>query len=293
MSRIFIYIKRGMNLKANYHTHTKLCGHAIGMSEDYIVEAIKNNFVEIGISDHGPIPKSFMTEKEYEINMLNYQMDEDIYRLIYLPDLDKSIKKYSSLINIRKGLEIEYLSRKDEYYHSLLENLDYLSLGVHYFETPFGIYNTYESMSKWHLEYYVESIEKALKTNMFTVLNHPDLFLLTYTSEAGKYIFDEYCESATRRIIAAAIENNVYLEVNGGGPRRGKNKINGEEQFYYPRNEFWNIVSEYEEVKVIIGCDSHDPKELYDEVIKEIELFAKKHKLNISDSIAFKDKNGK
>jgi histidinol phosphatase-like PHP family hydrolase len=38
-----------MNLKANYHTHTKLCGHAIGMSEDYIVEAIKNNFVEIGI----------------------------------------------------------------------------------------------------------------------------------------------------------------------------------------------------------------------------------------------------
>lgn len=274
-------------MRANYHTHTKLCGHAIGMSEDYIIEAIKNNFEEIGISDHGPIPKNFMTDKEYENNMLKYQMNEETFHSIYLTDLENSIKKYSSLIKIKKGIEIEYLSDRDDYYKDLLKYLDYLSLGVHYFETPFGIYNTYESMSKLQLNYYTLAIEKALKSKLFTILNHPDLFLLSYISDTGKYIFDEFCESATRRIIAAAIENNVYLELNGRGPRRGKITINNEDQYYYPRNEFWKIVSEYNDVKVVIGCDTHNPKELYDDIIKEIENYAGKYKLNISEKIDF------
>lgn len=274
-------------MRANYHTHTKLCGHAIGMSEDYIIEAIKNNFEEIGISDHGPIPKNFMTDKEYENNMLKYQMNEETFHSIYLTDLENSIKKYSSLIKIKKGIEIEYLSDRDDYYKDLLKYLDYLSLGVHYFETPFGIYNTYESMSKLQLNYYTLAIEKALKSKLFTILNHPDLFLLSYISDTGKYIFDEFCERATRRIIAAAIENNVYLELNGGGPRRGKITINNEDQYYYPRNEFWKIVSEYNDVKVVIGCDTHNPKELYDDIIKEIENYAGKYKLNISEKVDF------
>ncbi len=42
-------------LVANYHTHLKLCGHASGMSEDYVKFAIANKIKELGISDHGPI----------------------------------------------------------------------------------------------------------------------------------------------------------------------------------------------------------------------------------------------
>ena len=53
-------------MKINYHTHHYFCTHAIGNVEDYILEAIKNDFVEIGISDHGPIYAEAFKRMTYE-----------------------------------------------------------------------------------------------------------------------------------------------------------------------------------------------------------------------------------
>ena len=274
-------------MKANYHTHTKLCGHAIGMSEDYILEAIKNGFVEIGFSDHGPIPRSFMSTRDYHNNMLDCQMNEQDFDKIYLVDIEKSIRKFSSQISIRKGLEIEFLEGKNEYYRSLLSKLDYLSLGVHYFETPFGIINSYDSNSKDYIEFYAETVEKALATGYFKILNHPDIYLMNYSDDSGKYIFDEKCQRVARRIIEASIKNGVYLEINGGGPRRGYISYNNVLRYTYPREEFWKIVEEYKGVKVIIGCDTHNPVELYDDIIKELENSSKRYNINISERLTF------
>ncbi|HAH75526.1 MAG TPA: histidinol phosphate phosphatase HisJ family protein, partial [Kandleria vitulina] len=38
----------------NYHTHTYRCKHAIGKEEDYIKNAIKAGYTELGFSDHAP-----------------------------------------------------------------------------------------------------------------------------------------------------------------------------------------------------------------------------------------------
>ena len=38
----------------NYHTHTYRCHHAIGKEEDYILNAIKAGYTELGFSDHAP-----------------------------------------------------------------------------------------------------------------------------------------------------------------------------------------------------------------------------------------------
>ena len=43
-------------MKTNYHTHNYRCNHATGTASDYVEEAIKNGFSEIGISDHLPHP---------------------------------------------------------------------------------------------------------------------------------------------------------------------------------------------------------------------------------------------
>ena len=53
-------------MKANYHTHLSLCGHAVGMSEDYVKVAIEAGYEELGMSDHGPIKPEFMTEEEFK-----------------------------------------------------------------------------------------------------------------------------------------------------------------------------------------------------------------------------------
>ena len=84
--------------KTNFHTHHYLCGHADGNASDYVLEAIKNGYTAIGISDHGPLPNPpfpRMTIQEFEN--------------IYLKDIDDSKQKYSDKIKIYKGVEIEYL----------------------------------------------------------------------------------------------------------------------------------------------------------------------------------------
>ena len=50
-------ILRGVKmLKANYHTHTKRCGHAFGEDEEYVLEALGQGMVELGFSDHIMLP---------------------------------------------------------------------------------------------------------------------------------------------------------------------------------------------------------------------------------------------
>lgn len=44
-----------MLLKANYHTHTKRCGHAGGTDREYVEKAIEDGIKVLGFSDHAPM----------------------------------------------------------------------------------------------------------------------------------------------------------------------------------------------------------------------------------------------
>jgi histidinol-phosphatase (PHP family) len=43
----------------DYHTHTRLCKHALGGVEDYVRRALRLGFDEIGCSDHAPLPGNY------------------------------------------------------------------------------------------------------------------------------------------------------------------------------------------------------------------------------------------
>ena len=94
-------------MKANYHTHLKLCGHAEGMSADYVQLALENGFEIIGISDHGPIKPEFMSEKDFIFNWLDRQMTYEDFLNIYLPDCLKIKEEYKDKIKVLIGVEIE------------------------------------------------------------------------------------------------------------------------------------------------------------------------------------------
>ena len=96
-------------MKANYHTHLKLCGHAIVMREDYVEVAIESGYKVLGISDHGPIKPEFKSPEDFKYNWLDRQMTYEDFKNIYLPDVLKVKEKYQNQIKILTGLEIEYL----------------------------------------------------------------------------------------------------------------------------------------------------------------------------------------
>lgn len=270
-----------MKLTANYHTHTALCGHALGMSADYLKEAIAYGYEEIGIADHGPVPRSFMSLEDYKNNWLERQMDEDAFLAKYLPDLNRTIRQYGSQIQIRTGLEIEFLPGHDAYYRSLLEKVEYLLLGVHYFVTPNGLKNSYMPMSKEDILCYADAVEAALATGFFKVLVHPDLFLIEYKDRFGNPLFDDVALQVSRRIVEASIRHGIPLEINIGGIRKGRLPGSSEPDYWYPRMAFWRVAEQYPDAKAILGCDAHKPSELSDVYLEEGMAFAKRFRLTV------------
>ena len=272
-------------MKANYHTHLSLCGHADGMSEDYVKVAIEAGYTDLGMSDHGPIKPEFMSEEEFKFNWLERQMTYDEFVNVYLPDCQKTKEKYKNSINFYIGVEIEYLEVYHEYFVNMRKKLDYMNLGIHYYYHNAMMVNSFENVTYENIQSYGLNAVKAMETGLFNILVHPDVFMYCYKSKDGSNTFDSECEKVAHTIIESAIKNNVYLEINVGGMFKvtANNAIPG--KFAYPRDEFWQIVSKYKEAKVIIGVDAHSPKHL---VAKEIEMayqFAKKHNITVLEKV--------
>lgn len=257
-------------LKTNYHTHCYLCGHAEGLPSDYIKKAIELGFSEIGISDHAPLLPAW-----------TIRMNKDKMENIYFKDIDEAINKYKDKIKIYKALEIEYYQEYDEYYKDLLTKVDYLILGQHALKLENTYFDIYKVVTKDLVYKYAEEVIAALNTGYFKILAHPELFIFRYPDR-----WDDEMDEISRKIIEAAIKNDVYLEINVNGARRGKVKSKeGIDTWQYPHLDFWKLVSEYKDAKIIINADCHKIDYLYDQVTEEVYEFAKKLNLNVSERI--------
>ena len=231
-----------MPLKRNYHMHTELCGHATGSIYDNIMSAIKFGYEEIGFSEHAPLPLEAFNEVDMKRLYAYENISLDDMKNKYIDE----INKYKNLpIKIRIGLETEYLPTYKSWYENLYRSVEYLILGVHFFEADGLLIDTYDAseMTDNNILAYANTISNALDTHMFKILAHPDLYLY---SQDG---FSETSKIAADIIVDAAIRNNVILEINCNG--KGK----------YPRRDFFEYIKN-RNARFIIGVDSHAPERL-------------------------------
>lgn len=255
--------------KANYHTHTYLCGHAEGLPIDYVQKAIELGLEHIGISDHGYLKHKWVG-----------RMNLDQYHNIYLPNIKEAKEKYGKQIEIFTGLELEYLDGYDGLYQKYVQETDYLILGQHIVEVNNVDYDLYKPMNDELIIAYKEAVIKGMESGYFKILAHPDLYMLRYG------VWNKLAETIAIAIIESAIKNNVYLEINSNGTRRAATYTNDLElTWLYPRIEFWRIVSRYPEAKVIVGDDAHYFNHLHDLAVYNAILFAKKVGIKIYDKI--------
>ncbi len=270
-------------MKANYHSHVALCGHAIGETEDYVKEALKLGYKTLGMSDHGPIPKYTMTPEEYKNHWLDRQMNYETFINVYLPDVIKTKEKYKNDINVYIGLEIEYLEKFDEYFKEIRSHLDYMNLATHFFACNDTTVNSFDEVTHENVLAYAQNTLKAFKTGYYDIMVHPDVFMNQYKNIDGKNEWDENCSKVARMIIEGAIENDIYLEINCGGLFKvtAANAQVGE--YGYPRRQFWEIASEYKDLKVVIGVDAHDPKQLSSNEITQAKEFAEKLGITVQE----------
>lgn len=270
-------------LKANYHTHVVLCGHAVGMTEDYVTKAISLGYTSLGMSDHGPIGRNMMSPAEFDKNWLNKQMDLKIFEEVYLPDVLAAKDKYKKEINVYVGLEIEYIPEYHEHFAMLRSKLDYLNYAGHFFYHEGKNYNGFEEVTYKNVAGYAQTAKKAIESGLYAMMVHPDVFMHKYKDVNGENKWDEHCEAAAKVIIEAAVENNVYLEINCGGLYKVTAASAQPGEYGYPRRQFWELASKYKDLNVVIGADAHDPKQLEAKEINIARELAKKLNITVQD----------
>ena len=244
-------------MKANYHTHTARCRHAMGRDEDYVRAALRAGFDELGFADHMPWPFGGGFVSSIRMGMAD------------LPDYIASVRqlqeRYAGRLRIRLGLESEYFPRyRDHMLRLRDEGISYYILGQHYADSEEdNPYVGIECMTDEGVLRYAESTVRAIRTGLFCYVAHPDLFM----RHRDDHEFTRACEQATDMICQAAREADMPIEYNLLGLNSGlRGHFRG-----YPSGPFWQYAKKYGNT-VILGVDAHDPALLEDTSLWEMAL---------------------
>lgn len=237
-----------MQMKTNYHTHTKRCQHAGGSEEDYVQAAIEAGVSVLGFSDHAPFP-----DKDYGYRMPYSELP------VYFEAVDRVASAQGSPI-IFKGLEIEYMPQYTDYYEMLHTKykVDYLLLGEHFFLDETGTFLNITNASDTD-EYvsYARAAAEGMRSGYFDVLAHPDIFAM------NRFAWDENCDKAEDILLDAAVQTHTIFEFNANGFRRGIHDYPDGRRYMYPVDRFWRKI-QGTGITVIIGSDCHEPDQVWD-----------------------------
>lgn len=262
--------------KVNYHTHTYRCGHAKGNEEEMVEAAIQAGYQTLGMSCHVPLKnyrwhliksipsiRSFhsVASMTYAFVLggphmrMPYRMKQE-----YLDAIDEAAQKHEKEIKVYKGFECEYFEEYLPYYQEMLDSgeVDYLILGHHF--SKHSIHSSYYGkphLTKKELYQYCNDVEKAMETNLFSYVAHPDLYMIGYKQ------FDADAKAVTRRICEKAKALDIPLELNAGGIRKGLEVRQGHKVYPYANEYFFKVASEVGN-KIILGIDAHTPDHLKD-----------------------------
>ncbi len=247
----------------NYHTHTERCGHAEKNygDEEYVKEACQVGIKFLAFTDH--IPFQNTKDIKENIRMPYSQVDE------YIQSIRKLKNKYKGKINIETGFEFEYMPKELDNILKLKSKVDKMILGQHFIFDREGRIKYFSikqgGLTDKEMIQYVCLISKSLENGLPDIIAHPDLFL-KFRKEFGKkeeFITRQLCNLAEKYGVPMEINlNEVYKEYvkvtsqipNANEEEKIRNTIMN---IKYPNKNFWQILSEYKEIKVLYGIDAH------------------------------------
>ncbi len=234
---------------SNFHTHTYLCGHAQGKPVDYALQAKKEGCKGLGFSDHCPFPKDFPDPWE------NVRMEIEQVPL-YLEQIEEAKKAVD--FPVYTGFECEWDPVYENWYRDELKGrfgAQYLVLGQHWFmkdgrHPGTGIIKTDKDLND-----YCNQVISGIKSGLFDFIAHPDLFMSSMKE------WTRNTEEVSRAIIAAAIDMNIPIEVNGYGLAKPTQETSRGIRQNYPYAEFWELASD-SKATIICNSDAHFPNDV-------------------------------
>jgi histidinol-phosphatase (PHP family) len=231
-------------MRTDYHLHTPLCGHAVGAPRDYILAAHQAGLVEIGFSDHNPMPTQFDDWRMAPDQLPNY--------LALIEEARREFPDYP----VRLGLECDFIPGYEDHIRHLARSADwdYLIGSVHYVTPEWDIDNP-KHLKRWTeqpveeiWQAYFEAYTKMARSGLFDFLAHPDLVKKFGHRPAGD-LSRFYLQT-----LDAMAEAGVTMEVSTAGLRKQVCEI-------YPSRAFL-VAARLRHIPIVINSDAHDPKEV-------------------------------
>lgn len=244
----------------NHHTHS-LFSDGSSQPEEYIIEAISKGFNILGFSEHSPLPfeNKFSFRKENK--------DE------YIALLQNLKQKYSSLISIFSGMEMDFIPGMSENFSKIKADykLDYLIGSVHLvrpqgsdelwftdgpdFETyDQGLDKLFGGDIKKAVTAYYYQLNEMIETQHIDILGHLDKIKMHNRDRFFRE--DEmWCKSLVSETLELIQDRDIIVEVN----TRGIYKQRSETTF--PGLDILKQIKALR-IPVMVNSDAHKPHEL-------------------------------
>lgn len=258
----------------DWHTHSKLCHHAVGTLEDYVKQAVKKGLNTIGFNDHFPY--------EFYDGIENVPHEEYAMKLdeldLYLTSAKDLREKYKDTLNIKIGFEVEFIEPQvavlNSHLNPLLSELDYLHGSVHILILKDGLWpmddeRFIERFDKIDIDdiyaQFYQHIRKmiSIKKFNFDIVSHFDLPKKFNKLPSKKAEFIEQV-SKTLELIK---KNDLTMEINTSGFRKAVKE-------QYPSTEILELMHDLD-IPILLGSDAHAPEEVGWEFEKMIQIIKK------------------
>jgi histidinol-phosphatase (PHP family) len=228
----------------DYHTHTSLCGHASGKMEDYVKEALRCGFDEVGFSDHLPMQGG----KENNLSMTFEELPD------YVGEVERLRWSFPN-ISIKLGIEADYVPGNEPSLREILARykFDYIigsvhSIGAWTFDHP-------DERDRWNstdvdnvYANYFDLLRQSARSGLFDIIGHSDL-VKKFGHRCKRDLSKELNETA--QVFA---KHDVAVEINTSGLRKPVGEM-------YPSKEILTVYQKYN-IPIVFGSDAHAPEEV-------------------------------
>lgn len=263
-------------MRIDGHIHSPFCPHGSTDSfEQYIEKAIKEQFHTISFTEHAPLPIDFedpTPAKDSGMDLNNLSL--------YIQQLNKLKIKYQSKINIKIGLEVDYIIDFDTQTKNFLNEfgplLDDSILSVHFLKHN-NSYTCIDYSKEVYMQFAKEigSIQAMYNLYYDTVLQsiHADLGPFKPKRIGHPTLIHKFQLAHPELIEDTATIQHVLLEMKKCGYQLDFNSAGLSKQYCqesYPHTRFLPYIKQIE-LPFIFGSDAHTASDLhqhYDIVFK-------------------------
>jgi histidinol-phosphatase (PHP family) len=242
----------------DYHMHTPLCGHAVGEPKEYVEQAIKLGFKEMGFSDHAP----YVHMVDPKVTMNKDQLP-DYYRMI-----EEVRDQYRDKIKVKIAIEADFIPGYESKTQAILDDYpyDYVIGSVHFIK-DWGFDNPSErdqwdesDVNQVYRDYY-DLLRQSARSKMYDIVAHADL-VKKFGHRATEDMTGEIQKNAQ-----VFKETGMTVEINTSGLRKPAKEI-------YPALSNLEIYSQAG-IPLTFGSDAHDPIDVGKDFAAAVELAKK------------------